>query len=168
MSNHTLETITIQLKNGAVITIDGIDSDLTKYCWQIGNTADTNYANRISKSKGVRSVIKMHRLILSRVLGREITSSEIVDHIDGNALNNTRANLRLVNSNQNAWNSKKKSTNKSGYKGVSFSKEKNKWVAQICVGGKVTYLGKYDDPAVAHEAYKEAAKKHFGEFARFD
>ena len=60
---------------------------------------------------------------------------------------------------------KKPSSNTSGYKGVSWYKRDRKWQAGIKVNGKFIYLGLFNDPKEAHEAYIKAAKKHFGEFA---
>jgi hypothetical protein len=90
-----------------------------------------------------------------------------VDHIDGNKLNNKIENLRAATTKQNQWNSKKPITNTSGYKGVSWHKNKNNWISSITLFGKLKYLGSFKTAEQAHEAYKQAAIKHFGEFARF-
>jgi hypothetical protein len=93
---------------------------------------------------------------------------EIVDHIDSNTLNNRRENLRLATYSQNSMNTRISSRNTSGYKGVSVDATGNSWRAQIKAEGEIKYLGLYSTPEEAHEAYKIAAVKYFGEFARFE
>lgn len=92
---------------------------------------------------------------------------KIIDHIDGNKLNNKIENLRQCTTNQNAYNSKKPITNTSGFKGVSWHKNRKTWQASIRVNAKLKYLGSFDTPELAHEAYKKSALDLHGEFARF-
>lgn len=89
-----------------------------------------------------------------------------VDHKDGNRSNNAWCNLRLATRSQNVANAFVVSKNKSGYKGVHWSKVCGKWKAEITCQGKKIYLGIFDDPAVAYQCYCEAATKLFGGFAR--
>ena len=91
---------------------------------------------------------------------------KLIDHIDGNKLNNKIENLREASINENARNCKKPSHNTSGYKGVCWAKSKNKWQANITVKNKLLFLGRFDDPLEAYKAYCNAAKTYFGEFAR--
>lgn len=91
----------------------------------------------------------------------------ILDHKDGNRKNNKISNLRLANFSKNGANSKTPITNSSGYKGVSFKKDKKKYRAQIKVNGVYKHLGYFKDPEKAYKAYCRAAKKNHGEFARF-
>ena len=83
----------------------------------------------------------------------------VVDHINRNPLDNRKANLRICNQSVNIYNSKLFSTNKSGFRGVYFSKECHKWVAQICINRKNKSLGFYKSPEKAHEIYKLALYK---------
>lgn len=55
----------------------------------------------------------------------------------------------------------------SGYKGVSWDKEREKWEAHITVDGRKRHLGHFDLGTQAAGAYRKAADKHFGEFARY-
>ena len=91
--------------------------------------------------------------------------SLLIDHIDNNPLNNRIENLRLCNLSENARNANKRVDNSSGYKGVSWHKQSSKWVAQITVNGKRKHLGFFKDKEEAHEAYCEASKAIYGDFA---
>jgi hypothetical protein len=91
---------------------------------------------------------------------------KIVDHIDGTRNNNKIENLREATFNENARNCKKHSHNTSGYKGVSWDKNRNKWMAYITINNKFKSLGRFKTKEDAYEAYCIGAKKHFGEFAR--
>lgn len=105
----------------------------------------------------------MHREILNVPAGLEC------DHINGNSLDNRRANLRAATRQQNCWNNRKRKPNSlSKYKGVSFSKRGKPWKATLTVDGNWIYLGSYNSEKEAAKAYDKAAKKHFGEFAKLN
>lgn len=80
---------------------------------------------------------------------------EMVDHRDGDGLNNKWENLRLASKRENAINSKRSAKNKSGFKGVSWHVGGKKWQAHC---GPI-YIGLFDTPEMAHAAYLEEAKK---------
>ena len=105
--------------------------------------------------------IKMHRFLLKS------KKHEIVDHINGNGLDNQRNNLRNVTSSQNSRNRQKQKNNTSGFKGVSFHKHTSKFQAKIKIGTRQIYLGIYEKAEDAHNAYCSAAVKYFGQYARF-
>lgn len=84
---------------------------------------------------------------------------EQIDHRNGSRADNRIANLRLATSAENHQNWKKRSNNSSGYIGVFWDKEKNKWRAGIRVSGKRKHLGSFTDPAGAHDAYLVAKKE---------
>lgn len=102
-----------------------------------------------------------HRLAWLYMTG-EWPSDEI-DHRDHDATNNKWDNLRAATSQQNKWN--RRSTNRGGYKGVTFDQNQNCYVAQIMVNYKNHHLGSFATPQDAHAAYCRAALKFFGEFA---
>lgn len=89
-----------------------------------------------------------------------------IDHINGIRSDNRICNLRLATRSQNQCNSRRNSRNKSGYKGVHWSKHDKVFRASIEVNGKKIGLGAFHDAISAHAAYCVAAKKYFGEFAR--
>jgi len=93
---------------------------------------------------------------------------KFIDHRDTEKLNNQKSNLRECTKRQNCRNRNKSSSNSSSYKGVSWNKEKRKWVAQIRIDDKVTYLGQFVDLTEAAKAYNAAALEHYGEFARLN
>lgn len=89
----------------------------------------------------------------------------LVDHADGQRDNNAWKNLRRATVSQNIANSKKRSDNSTGYKGVS-KRPNGHFRARLMVEGKPISLGDYKTAEEAHAAYCAAAKTHFGEFAR--
>jgi hypothetical protein len=101
----------------------------------------------------------MHRQIMNAPEGL------LVDHIDGNGLNNQKNNLRLCSSAQNARNRRPTSKPYSKYKGVSWHKRNKKWEVRIAKSGKSTYLGTFEDELEAALAYDRKAEELFGEFA---
>jgi len=86
----------------------------------------------------------------------------VVDHIDCNPLNNCKANLRQCTPSQNCANVRKR---KNKFKGVSFNKKNQKFVAQIMHEGKYHWLGYFEKETDAARAYNAKAKELFGEFA---
>ena len=107
----------------------------------------------------------LHRVVWMFVTGEDPGDWEI-DHIDGNGLNNSFANLRKANRSQNMCNSRLTADNSSGFKGVSYCKQTKKWKASIQINGKQLHLGRFDTPEPAHMAYCKAAAELHGEFAR--
>lgn len=91
-----------------------------------------------------------------------------MDHVNTIRSDNRIANLREATNSQNNFNSPMKPNNTSGFKGVSWSKREGKFKAQIAANGVRMVLGSFDSPEEASEAYKSAAAKLHGEFARID
>ncbi len=160
------DATTIELTRGFMVLVDPIDSDLAQYKWSCIGIDRWPAAMRRVHIAGRRKTVYMHRVILERVIGRTLDTKEMVDHIDGNSLNNRRSNLRIVTNAQNLQNRSKTKFNTSGFKGVSWTK--GHWAAQIGENGQRHHLGLFDTPEQAYQAYCEAAKLYHGEFARLE
>lgn len=146
----------ILLSNGGFAIVDKEDFEyLNQWKWTRHNAG---YAIRSIYKNGTRF---MHRQILNTPKGME------TDHINGDRLDNRRENLRMATHQENCRNMRPLK-NKSGYKGVQWYKRDQRWVAFLTVNDKHIYLGYFDDPKDAAEAYNKGAKKYFGEFARLN
>lgn len=126
-------------------------------------------AGSLSSSGYVLIMVNMkryvaHRLAYKMVYG--VDPPRLIDHIDGNKANNRISNLRVASSQQNQGNSVIPVNNKSGVKGVSWNKKMQRWVAQIGRGKKRFYLGGFNTKEQAAQAYADAARDHFGAFAK--
>jgi len=151
----------VTLSDGREAVIDAEDINAV-ICgnWTASSHKNTTYAYRRPKIQGHQIVMTMHRQILGSDGGL------MIDHIDGNGLNNRRSNLRFATASQNACNSKRRNTNTSKFKGVCWSKAAGKWMAQIVVEGKNKYLGLFITPDDAHTAYEVASREIHGSFGR--
>lgn len=138
------------------------DSDyeiINQWKWYAHKSANTYYACRMERIEGKRSIIRMHRAILG------LKDNNVhVDHIDHDGLNNQRNNIRICNSSRNQGNSlSRKGT--SQYKGVSWDKARNKWIACVKFKYRHIHLGRFEHEIEAARAYNKAAQQYFGEFA---
>lgn len=153
----------VGLTNGRVAKVDAADLHLVAgrnwsahvdskgYCYARAHVIDTG-------QYGPKD--KMHRVILGAVRG------QIVDHINGDGLDNRRANLRICTTAENIRNSRKHADSKvSQFKGVTRG-HRGKFRAQITLNRKKYNLGDYSTQEAAAMAYDAAARKHFGEFGR--
>lgn len=91
-----------------------------------------------------------------------------IDHINGIKDDNRISNLREATNRENLRNRGRPSTNKSGYKGVSFHKRSKRYQANIMTNKGRKNLGYFDCPKEAYAVYCKAAKKYHGEFANLD
>lgn len=100
-------------------------------------------------------LIELHRWIMGEPNG------EIVDHINGDTLDNRKSNLRITTNGSNIRKGKIRTNNKSGITGVRFRKERNRWVASIKVNYKKINLGSFKNKEDAIKARREAEKKYY-------
>ena len=170
--DHTI--VEIKLTHGQITVVSAEDADLAALRWRahFNNQYRNGGAFRARRDtahiNGRSRTELLHRVILARVLGRELKRSEHVDHIDGDPLNNHRTNLRLATRAENARNRGKNTNNSSGYKGVRLRKGTQRWQARIKAGGKERHLGYFDTREEAARAYDAAARELHGAFARLN
>jgi len=148
-------------KSDKRIIVDVLDENLLlDFAWKVSSKG---YAVRYFTSEGIARRLWLHRVIAGAIKG------QIVDHANGNTLDNRRCNLRICSHAENMRNRKMHKNNSCGLKGVYFDKSVGNrmfWRAQIRHGGKKIYLGRFQDAETAHSAYLMAAKKLHGDFAR--
>jgi hypothetical protein len=108
----------------------------------------------VTDSSGLDKMFLVHQIIYFMDTGVE--PLQIVDHVDGDTRNNRFSNLRLTTESGNNRNQKMRSNNTSGYVGVTWDKQKSKWMAQIRIDGKNKNLGYYDTPEEAYAVRLEA------------
>ncbi|MBU9360066.1 HNH endonuclease [Burkholderia multivorans] len=135
------------------IDVDDLES-VSGFPWRI------DAKGYVIRSVSWTKIQHLHRLITNAPDGY------VVDHINGNKLDNRRENLRVCTVAQNLRNRRRAKSNKSGLKGVYL--DKTRWRAQIRIDGRKICLGSFPTADLAHEAYKFAAREYHGEFARFE
>jgi len=147
----------LPLTKGRFAKVDDSDFEyLNQWKWSLDENRWGGYAIR---NNGKGGTIRMHRELLNP------KKKDLVDHINGDGLDNQRQNLRVATAQQNAWNSRRMKRNTSGFRGVSKHSKSKLWQARIYFGGKTFFLGLFDSPMEAAKRYQEYAKKLRGEFA---
>lgn len=113
------------------------DADLREIAWKKGGSTGYAVANRLIGGKS--TAIYAHRIVVQRMLGRELGKNEVVDHINHNIKDNRRSNLRAVTRMQNQQNRLKGKDNTSGH--LNVFKRGNKWLVQVKSNGIIHYGG---------------------------
>lgn len=157
-SHRMVAVIEIPLTRGLVALVDDGDAlAMGAYSWHAHPDTRTWYASRtIRYPDGSHSTQQMHALI---------TGLTMVDHRNGNGLDNRRSNLRAATQSQNMMNIRKFADTSSRFKGVNWDRDRECWRAQIRVSGRNRSLGRFTDEVKAALAYDCAARINFGEFA---
>ncbi len=152
----------IKLTRGMVAIVDDEHFDwLNTWKWYAHKGRNTFYAARHIKEPGQKRVtIFMHILLTG---GQR--AGKVVDHKDGNGLNNTDDNIRVCSYSQNQTNSPDRKLGAAGFRGVTIGKGKKKYIAQIRKEGKKVNLGSFYTAEEASDAYNKAAALSHGEFA---
>jgi hypothetical protein len=146
----------IPLGDGCYAYVDAADYEwLRQWNWQI---CSSGYAARHEKGR----LVLMHRQIMQPPKGM------VVDHIDGNKVNNCRFNLRVCTRKENVRNKRRRSNSSSRFKGVGYYKRSRKWYAKIWCLGEGIWLGYFMDEAEAARAYDRKAVELFGAYARLN
>ncbi len=151
----------IQLNGDFKAVVDDADLDalLEAGTWTASKCDNKVYARRQFLIGAHSVTVSMHTFL---------TGWRLVDHINGDGLDNRRSNLRPATPSQNLQNTRRPVSNSSGYKGVGFHKASGRWRAYIGIQGRQTSLGYHESPEAAARAYDAAAIEHFGEFARLN
>lgn len=155
----------IQLTRGYYAIVDAEDHDLlSQHKWStLRSGSGPLYAARKITQDGKRKAVLMHRVIARAPQGAK------VDHINGNSLDNRKANLRIATDQQNQRGYKTPRKGKtSKFRGVHLRKKSGRWIAQISVDKKVIHIGCFETEEEAALAYNAHAKQHFGEFAHLN
>lgn len=128
-------------------------SDVNDFTW---SESKRGYVSAYSNGKS----IYLHKLLYSDI--------NKIDHINGNKLDNRSCNLRPCTRSQNKANSRKQSDNTTGFKGVVFRKETEKFQAAIRANGIRYHIGTFETPIDAAKAYDKKAIELFGEYAKLN
>ena len=146
----------IFLTQGYITIIDDDDYEMvSKYKWYARKCGNILYASRCIKRNGVKTTLPLHCAILGYKQGY------IIDHINGNGLDNRKENLRHLTIRQNAQNRHTEKSSK--FPGVFWDSRAKKWRSMIKINGDKKYLGSYADEKEAFNAYCSASLLFAGE-----
>jgi len=148
---NTVNKKSINYKKYSAMVDDDDYEKVIKYKWSFWDNGYSIYA--VANVNG--KVITMHKFL---------TGYELVDHKNGNGIDNRKENLRNATRSQNMANTRKKAKRTSRYKGVSWDRFRNKWRVTLRGGS----LGRYDCETKAALIYDRNASKVFGEFANLN
>ena len=151
--------VEIRLTQGFVALVDDADEAVAReHRWWVlhsGRGAATIHYARAAR-KDPKAGALLHKFL---------TGWPMVDHINGDGLDNRRANLRLCTRSQNMGNRRKYTVGQSLYKGVHPLPGGRRWQALVGFGGRKSHLGCYATEVEAALAYDKAARQLWGEFA---
>lgn len=146
----------IPLTKGAVALVDAaMVDDLSRWNWCVYQGHYTTYARRRRRTNepAGSKLVLMHRVITGAPEGA------VVDHVDGNGLNNRRVNLRVGTARENLYNVRRQKEPSSKYVGVALDRKTSRWQAYINEGGKKRFLGRFGSEVEAARAYNAALGK---------
>jgi hypothetical protein len=165
-----LDKVKIAFDASDVRTLFDYVPDTGAFTWRVTNSNRAPAGTPAGSSNGQVKVngpnYRITHLIWAWMTGEFPPEGFEIDHRDNDPTNNRWENLRLATRQQQTWNTRKPRTNTTGFKGVTFDKERRKFKAQIIANGRKINLGRFATGELAHYAYKRAARRHFGRFAR--
>lgn len=151
----------VPLTKGYEAVIDAEDVPFVEgFNWHAAESGGKVYARRKEYTSGGSCTFLMHRVLLGAPSGL------LVDHVNGDGLDNRRLNLRLATPAENRQNMIRPVHNTSGLKGASWCGRTKKWQATISVNRKQHHLGRFATPEAAHAAYCDASARFHGAFGR--
>ena len=146
--------IEIPITQGRTVLVDDCDAHLANSKWYVMKAPQypVGYAIREINGNGLRSRIFLHHAIIGYPL-----NGLVVDHINGNSLDNRRSNLRITTQRENTQNQKchRNGLKTSKYIGVWWRPDRKKWSTMISVKGKRKYLGMFLNQEDASRAYQK-------------
>lgn len=154
----------IQLTRGFVALVDDEDYDyLMQWKWHATSTDRGGYAARQERPipRQNQKPVRMHVDLMKPPIGM------VVDHINGVRWDNRKENLRICTPYQNSLNkvAQVHKSKSSIFRGVTWDKASQKWMAQISIKMKRRQIGRYESEVEAALAYNEVCVAAFGEFA---
>lgn len=157
-------TKSIPLTRGHVALVDDADFEwLSQFKWHAMKQPHTFYATRSARKNGKKFTVWMHREI------NETPDRLKTDHINGDGLDNRKANLRSVTHQDNMINNARHTAKRPQYRGVSWHKRQEKWLAQITVNCRNIYIGIFQTAELASAAYEvKRAEVRNGKITRED
>lgn len=152
--------VRVPLTRGLTAVIDEADAERVRARkWNAQKGGHTWYAYTMVRREGVQRSLSMHRFIL------EVGDDELIDHRNGDGLDNRRANLRSCSHAENLRNQRKRDDATSRFKGVHRAAN-GRWRVEIEQNGERLTLGTFLDEERAARQYDRAARIFFGSFAR--
>lgn len=150
-------TMTLHAKDGSVRAVSIFDAEdaawVGRWRWSLN---DGGYVRRDEKRGGKRAVIRLHRALLGLTANDPVE----VDHINRDRLDNRRCNLRIVTKAANRQNRGSKPGAISRYRGVTWDKKANRWMAQVSAGKRTHFLGYFTAERDAADAAVAGRRKY--------
>lgn len=141
----------------AVIDLADV-GEVSGHRWAASRAGHTTYAKGYPAGRRGDGLVYLHRRLVAP--GRSL----VIDHINGDGLDNRRANLQAVTRRLNAHNQIKQPRNKSGHRGVHWDKLRGGWCAQVLDHGRRVALGRFDDLEEAARVAREARERLYENF----